>query len=1054
MKLESQSFFLLRTPLLPACALEEFNREARRQETDVLEMLKGRFDDPLLKEALFVASPELYQEYDKWLLTGKCPDKTRGKLQQTLLKYWIRSCTRATPYGLFAGCTVGRAAGVTRIELCDGEDHHRYRRLDTNYLAATVSALLKDPLIADNTRYVSNSSLYMASDRYRYAEYAVANGARRYNLVAVDRSGFLDAVIDYASEGAYKIELVEILEKMGIERTEADAFIESLIAEQILISELEPTVTGDDFLEVLIRQLHRIAGTTTIVHELKKISNLLQRQDTSIQKYRDIQQVLETIGVDASGKDFIQTDLFLQANTCQLHKRVIDEIVEATASISQVTGMAGAPLLDDFKRQFYERYEEQEISLAIALDSELGIGYGSNKDVAATFTPLIDGLVSGYAGDAGFDVRMSAYDKWQLDAYLQTIRSGREEIVVTEKEVDQLRKPHLPFLPSAYIFGTMCARDAEAVDAGDFTFYLKNFSGSSSANLLGRFCAGNEELAGLTTQAVKNAEPDKEDCVYAEIVHLPQSRLGNILARPFLRNYEIVYLGNSYLDAGQRTDINDLYVSIRNNEIVLRSRKLNKRIIPRLTTAHNFSFNSLPVYQFLCDLQFQQSRSGYAWVWTEALNGQHWFPRVRYRHLILARAHWKISLADCGIGKADLKEEAAVVSKMSRRLSWLTEHYKMPQQVVMVEGDNELLLDFTVSANLALLQKTLLKRGWLYLYENIQPSDNCFIRREGKAFTNELIIPVSVTDHKAPGNIIREVPDSGSVQRSFTPGSDWQYFKIYCGTNTGERVLREVVHPLVAQLEQTSLIDKWFFIRYADPQYHLRLRFHHTGDPAFQQEVHERLNRLLQPFFDRGLVYRVQSDTYNRELERYGLHTMMLSEDVFHADSQFIMSLLNHCQTDDSERYRWLWTLEAIDACFDAAGLSLPNRLQLATENGARFIAEFGGALIKDQLASLYRRQQKLIEQHLNKPQWVSSQLDLYQAFNRRNDRLRDIFQKIDQVPAERGNVQSVTSLLPSYIHMFINRAFHAKQRKYELVLYYFLTGFYKSQIARGSQRV
>ena len=95
-----------------------------------------------------------------------------------------------------------------------------------------------------------------------------------------------------------------------------------------------------------------------------------------------------------------------------------------------------------------------------------------------------------------------------------------------------------------------------------------------------------------------------KECVVAEIAHVPEVRTGNILSRPHLREYEISYLTNTTLDDDHVIPVNDLMVSVSNNRVVLRSKRLKKEIVPRLTTAHNFS-KGTPVYRFLCELQNQ-----------------------------------------------------------------------------------------------------------------------------------------------------------------------------------------------------------------------------------------------------------------------------------------------------------------------------------------------------------------------------------------------------------------------------------------------------------------
>ena len=42
---------------------------------------------------------------------------------------------------------------------------------------------------------------------------------------------------------------------------------------------------------------------------------------------------------------------------------------------------------------------------------------------------------------------------------------------------------------------------------------------------------------------------------------------------------------------------------------------LGRRVIPRLTSAHNYDAGSLGVYRFLCALQGQGVAAGLAWDW-------------------------------------------------------------------------------------------------------------------------------------------------------------------------------------------------------------------------------------------------------------------------------------------------------------------------------------------------------------------------------------------------------------------------------------------------------
>lgn len=63
--------------------------------------------DSQFLEALYIASPALYEELERNNFSlSKVSQKERRSLTFSLLKYFYRSCTRATPFGLFSGITL------------------------------------------------------------------------------------------------------------------------------------------------------------------------------------------------------------------------------------------------------------------------------------------------------------------------------------------------------------------------------------------------------------------------------------------------------------------------------------------------------------------------------------------------------------------------------------------------------------------------------------------------------------------------------------------------------------------------------------------------------------------------------------------------------------------------------------------------------------------------------------------------------------------------------------------------------------------------------------
>src|SRR5262249_31926365 len=143
------------------------------------------------------------------------------------------------------------------------------------------------------------------------------------------------------------------------------------------------------------------------------------------------------------------------------------------------------------------------------------------------------------------------------------LTSGSPEIHLTAHDLGLLAQPNPQPLPDAFsVLVSIAAQSEVALAAGDFQILMEGASGPSGARLLGRFCHGDPRLHRHVEQHVRAEEPLEPDAVFAEIVHLPEGRLGNILARPVLREYEIPYLGAAGVPVERQILVTDLRVSV------------------------------------------------------------------------------------------------------------------------------------------------------------------------------------------------------------------------------------------------------------------------------------------------------------------------------------------------------------------------------------------------------------------------------------------------------------------------------------------------------------
>lgn len=131
-------------------------------------------ENPILKNALRLASPELINELEKYCENpiGYSKEKA-SNLELSVLKYIARMSARATPFGLFAGCTTGILSDRTEIQLKD--DFTAHTQFDMQFWIALVQSISQDKKVREQLIYTPNTSFYSVGDFYRYIEYKIIN---------------------------------------------------------------------------------------------------------------------------------------------------------------------------------------------------------------------------------------------------------------------------------------------------------------------------------------------------------------------------------------------------------------------------------------------------------------------------------------------------------------------------------------------------------------------------------------------------------------------------------------------------------------------------------------------------------------------------------------------------------------------------------------------------------------------------------------------------------------------------------------------------------------
>lgn len=715
--------FIFRSPLLSY----NYFKTISKNKGSLLQAL----DNSEIQEAIFIASPILYKELQKLIKNEIKEESEIQRILYSCTRYLSRMSTRCTPFGLFAGCGVGKTGDTTYIE--QDKTINRATRIDMYYLCTLYDTLVRKDEIKNKIKYFSNSSLYLVGKRIRYVETTYTQNRRKYQIAEVDRTSYLCSIIKKADKGVLLSELIQSLTNEYISKDEASNYIDELINSQLLVGELSNSIIGEDFLFRIILMLERIEYSGSELSLLIQINELLKKLDNNAFEkkniiYQKIIELIKQINIPYEEKFLFQVDMTRGVLTATLGQPVIQELQKTMKFLNKITPPSKNETIKKFQEYFYNRYEDMEVSLMEALDPEIGIGYppeNKNGDIC----PLVDNFIipSRHSSIPNFT---DSFTSLLIKKTIECLSERSKEIIFKDDDVKNLEAEWDDLPPTIY---TMC----EVLNANQDEILIKAsyFGGSCGANLLGRFAYANRDIEILTKDIVQKEGELTTNVILAEILHLPESRTGNILSRPHLRDYELSYLSYSDLPATQLLQMSDLMLSVRSGRLIIRSKKLNKEIVPRLTTAHNYRNQSMPVYQFLCEMQHINGRNGLYFRWGQLEDQLDFRPRVRYNNTILSPASWTVRIKNIDY-LLKVEDDINLISQITHWRNSIS----LPQETLMPDGDNEMYVDWQNPLSVRSLFSIIKKRQIVHFEEFLFNPDNPLIIDKNSSYTNEIIV--------------------------------------------------------------------------------------------------------------------------------------------------------------------------------------------------------------------------------------------------------------------------------------------------------------------------
>jgi thiopeptide-type bacteriocin biosynthesis protein len=975
---------MVRSPILPV----EFYQSTCAQslgDNDVRELLR----DKRIFLAIAAASASLMHA----LVTPSRSEKKNRRAKRKLRRYLVRMSTRPTPFGAFAGVALAPLGQSTTLRIDEGRTQ-RSKRLDIPWLLQFVHELEDEPEIFKQLNLWANPSVLVRSGRAYIRELTPINqNGDLPTQVSVRASPLFLRLLGAAQKPIAYHELSAILLASAAQATpeKISAFLTALWQQGFLLTDLRPPFTQGHPARHVLDRLTKIVGAESRVLRLAR--------------------AVEQNGEPANSLTHIHSVLAVSG---ELNAAVALEAARAAELLLSVTNSpAGPSHVEKYRRSFVDRYgAEREVPLLELIDPEFGIG-----------------LPAGHDGKrATVEEGLTAKGRRRAEKLFEIARCANEtKTLEVELDADTLALLRLwdgdagSAPPSLEINVFVTAASALDLDEGRFSVVVgPNVGAMEAGQSLGRFA---ESLGDAGINAFRQAarfhsaaQPDK-CCV--ELSYLPRNpELTNILARPSPNRFEIDVAVGCGVAPGESIALNELRVGIRAGRFYVRCPRFDRDL--SICSGHMANPQFAPS---ICRLLIELSRDGYA-----MMTSFNWglpaifdfLPRVRVGRIVLSVAKWRI---DRGTVKRCFR--LYTETSFAQSLAQWQKEWNVPRYVYLSVGDNRLVMDLQNLEDLEELAtevRRLLPDESISLEEVYPSLDDVWLRGTSGRFVCEFVVPLAreaVAEPSEPA--VRRLYTSGEISSSVNlmrvkpPGSDWLYLKLYAAPSVHDDLVGTAILDFARRTIDTGHADRWFFVRYADPEPHLRLRFHGSPD-VLSGTLLAQLLRWAKALVDEDLCLHFAVDTYEREVERYGGNeSISYAEELFYADSESAAEVLRLVKVD-GDVSRVELAVIGLDALLEGLGCSRVRRRELLGQVAAP----------REQSGPAYRLRKDALVQALGADVSPSIYESTAQVVRRELEkhapRVAAVAHRFAELQAQGSLMVPLDAIYRSFAHMHCNR--------------------------------
>lgn len=853
-------FFLVRSSLFSYCSLPQ-------SLDSLLEFYKMT---PQFQEALIIASSSLHRSIQAFL-AGKGGDI--HNIHLSLLKYFLRSNSRATPFGLFSFVGWGNFSENSNLS-CHLSSIQRKTKPDMEWIKTLTDQIHQQKDCVRLLKIITNPNLVKKNGRVKLR---VINSDHTIDSVSIKSTPVSDFLFLSAKRSIYYNELEHLLVSKFCNQpaTIVQDYLWKLFTKDFLLSELSFEINKGFSFDELINKIKRI-NPKILFPYLDEVQTAIEEYDHSeLGNPSRLLHINDLLEKQSNINRPIQVDAFSpngQFSLPQNVQSIIGEAVSIICSFSQQSNIESP--LHKYHRSFLEKYGLYRLVPFLELiDDELGLGL-----------PI--------RNDSQLHSSNQFWHRYSLNTRI---------IQLNEASIP----PKAPNNPrSLEVFFELIAQSQNDIDTGNFLLVINPLVGSTQAgNAFGRFMYlwKDEKIQSLQAFLQKE-EQLEESSLFVEASFLPISaRSANVSCHEKLRQYQLPL---HYHDASlNNLDLEDIYIGANESQLYIYSKRYRRELLVSLSSAITPDL-AIPHLKLLLDITQSSHTRTFPCIWGEELS-RPFLPRVSYKNIVLSPARWLLNDA---IMNTSSESTHAEVQKAFEK-SVLT--FEIPELFYLTFFDQKLLINRNDPAQIQLLIQQFVKTREVILLEVVNPEYPKSVSTELGHHATEFVVPCVLKPEHYHSKKKYSYPTSDQIaplDRTQIPGGEWLYLKIFINAENEEFFLINQISPLIRNLLNSQMIDDWFYVRYREERSHLRIRFHGT-EKSICSQVIPMIYQQASYWLNGGMISDFSFHCYEREVERYGgPEAIEHAEKLFSYDSLVSLSIMETAQTNN-------FPMEIIAAC-------------------------------------------------------------------------------------------------------------------------------------------